>query len=693
MTNSLRFTLLAHPKTPTELESYDAPEADVIELLTETTNGEKEGVAFIPALFESCPMECRGNEGNNCGGLGPHRLNVNVTHMTAIAADIDKIASRDAFHAHVNRIRVIGYSPYWWETYSSEPGDYRGRIVVFFDKPLPLAGRNWKSDWARLLTHLGLLEDADRNASDPARLYYLPRQAPGGRKRETGYSLGRPLSWESILPPPGEAPPRVATPAQPTTWPPASEYVLAQARADVAKIVSHPGGGDHAGFRVMSTLFNDYQLSEAEALPLAREWNARQVNPRTEEELQKLRTNGERHAQGNRGEKRRTAEMAQKLNFVPKPRKATARVGRTENTASNVALVLEEMELDLYYDDFHGKLLTASGEWSDADLSSLHMRIQLETEMRTVPLEIVKQGVNAYAFGRRRNSVREEFLAYKWDRTPRIAELFVRGFGAEQNEYTEAVGRYFVCGIAKRVLEPGAQVDKMPVLEGPQGIFKSTGCRLLAGAQYFGEVTKSPKDKDFYMELQGRLICEWGELESFKRSEVDAIKHAVSSQVDRYRAPYASYVADHPRQGVFIGTTNDAEYLRDQTGNRRFLPIVCGTIDKEWIAANREQLFAEAVVEVRANQDWWDVPEELARAEQEKRRHVDPWEDALRRHFETNPDLSQVKSMDVLEKVLSIEPKIQNMTTYKRLSAAMRKLGWKMSHTRKGNSWVKGCEP
>ena len=134
----------------------------------------------------------------------------------------------------------------------------------------------------------------------------------------------------------------------------------------------------------------------------------------------------------------------------------------------------------------------------------------------------------------------------------------------------------------------------MPVLEGSQGTFKSTGLPILGG-KWFAEVHQSIDSKDFYLALSGKLLLEISEMHSFSKAEVERLKGVMSCQVDRYRAPYERRAADHPRRCVFAGTTNRDDWNRDETGARRFWPVVCGHIDLDWLTGHRDQLLAEAV--------------------------------------------------------------------------------------------------
>jgi putative DNA primase/helicase len=171
----------------------------------------------------------------------------------------------------------------------------------------------------------------------------------------------------------------------------------------------------------------------------------------------------------------------------------------------------------------------------------------------------------------------------------------VRYLGAVDTPYHRLVGRFFLINLVRRVYEPGCIMRSVPVLEGAQDKGKSTALRLLA-QPWFSDTPFKVGDKDSYQQIQGVMVYEISELESFTRAEATAVKAFVSSTEDNFRAPYERQNEKHPRQTVFAATTNAVEYLKDWTGNTRFWPLACGQeIDLDGLADAREQLLAEAL--------------------------------------------------------------------------------------------------
>lgn len=207
----------------------------------------------------------------------------------------------------------------------------------------------------------------------------------------------------------------------------------------------------------------------------------------------------------------------------------------------------------------------------------------------------------------------------KWDGVKRLETLFIDYFNANDEEYTRAVTRKVFIAAVARVMKPGIKFDWMLVLNGPPGIGKSTIIGRLA-SEWFNDSLKlsDTKDKTAAEKLQGYWILEIGELAGMSKVEENILKNFLSSQNDIYRASFGKRATPHPRQCIFIGTTNEERgYLRDTTGNRRFWPLkVYGSEKKPWDMTEEEvmQIWAEAKVYFEANEDLQLSPELEKRA-------------------------------------------------------------------------------
>lgn len=312
----------------------------------------------------------------------------------------------------------------------------------------------------------------------------------------------------------------------------------------------------------------------------------------------------------------------------------TNREGTPCATLDNCVLTLErspEFAGNIWYDTFLAKVLhrwntDIDTEWADHNDISLALHLQRVTGIPRVTSRMAGEAVVAYAMREKRNCAYDWLDALVWDMKPRLRSLATLGFGTTGSEYEVAVCRNLILSMVKRIFEPGCKSDYMPIFEGPQGVGKSRALGIIGGA-WFAESHESVTSKDFYGVLQGKWLIEIAEMHAFKQADVDKIKGIVSCAVDRYRVPYGRHTADHARQCSFAGTTNRDDWNRDDTGARRFWPIKCGRIDHDWLIANREQLFAEAVSFVRDNDEaHWIVPEDEALTQQNDRRHEDTWE-------------------------------------------------------------------
>lgn len=313
-------------------------------------------------------------------------------------------------------------------------------------------------------------------------------------------------------------------------------------------------------------------------------------------------------------------------------------------TLDNCVRVLErapEFQGNIWLDTFLGRIVHRWNrdreiEWGDNDDISLALYLQRDIGIPRVSSKMAKEAVVAYGVREQRNCAYEWLDGLSWDGFDRLQDLSTRGFGAQDNAYTRAVCRNLILSMVKRVFEPGCKSDYMPIFEGSQGVGKSRALGIIGG-QWFAESHESVLSKDFFGVLTGKWLIEISEMHAFKQADVDRIKGVVSCAIDRYRVPYGHHAADYPRQCAFAGTTNRDDWNRDDTGARRFWPVKCGVIDHQWLIDNRDQLFAEAVQVTRAGGSYWEVPWEVAEAEQEARRHNDTWEEVFEHYVTHEP--------------------------------------------------------
>ena len=230
----------------------------------------------------------------------------------------------------------------------------------------------------------------------------------------------------------------------------------------------------------------------------------------------------------------------------------------------------------------------------------------------------------------------------EWDKVERVDTLLIDYLGAADNKYVRAVTRKTLCAAACRVLNPGCKFDTMLVLNGSQGIGKSTLIAKLGGEWFSDSLSlNDTKDKTAAEKLQGYWILEIGELAGLRKAEVETLRSFLSRQNDIYRASFGKRTTPHPRQCVFFGTTNaESGYLRDTTGNRRFWPVKTpgGGNKHSWDVTQEDvlQIWAEVMHYVKAGEKLYLDPEveALAKAEQREAMESDEREGLVREYLE-----------------------------------------------------------
>ena len=255
-----------------------------------------------------------------------------------------------------------------------------------------------------------------------------------------------------------------------------------------------------------------------------------------------------------------------------------------------------------------------------------------------------KDAVVAVAAERAYHPVRDYLEGLpEWDGIPRVDTLLVDYFGAADNSYTRAVSRKSMAAAIARVYRPGTKFDSVPILNGPQGIGKSTFYAKLAGEWFSDSLTLTDmKDKSGPEKLQGYWILELGELAGMRKADIETVKSFISRVDDKYRASYGVNVESHPRQCVIVGTTNaETGFLRDITGNRRFWPVrVSGNSRKKpWQLTKEDvaQIWAETLVLYQKGEKLYleGQDAEIAVAEQADALETDEREGLVREYLET----------------------------------------------------------
>lgn len=288
--------------------------------------------------------------------------------------------------------------------------------------------------------------------------------------------------------------------------------------------------------------------------------------------------------------------------------------------------------------------------------------------------QVISEAIRWAAAKRRSHPVREWLASLEWDGVERVDRWLSTYCAAQDTPLVRAMGRAWLVQAVARAIEPGCKADAVLVLKGVQGCRKSTTCAVLGGAWYRdSDIDLGSKDK--FAQLEGAWIYELGELDAMRKSDARALKAFVSSQQDSYRPPYGRNTQDVPRTTVFVGTTNDDEFLVDPTGSRRYWVVEVGACSPERLEADRDQLWAEAV-HISKTGERWHLPADLdaeRAAGAERYTPVDSWESPI---LEWTRHESDFTLDDVWRKALGHERSNASRADDMRIATILRRIGF-----------------
>lgn len=285
--------------------------------------------------------------------------------------------------------------------------------------------------------------------------------------------------------------------------------------------------------------------------------------------------------------------------------------GKIKDTLDNIVLIIRnDSELESIAFNKHRDGIDArdglpweqmKGGWNDSDNAAL--KVYLSNKYGIYSPTKTKDAILAVAAERSYHPIKE-YLDHlpDWDEIDRVETLLIDYFNATDNSYTRAVTRKMMVAAVARIVQPGTKFDSVLILNGPQGIGKSTFFAKLAGDWFSDSLTLTDmKDKAGPEKLQGYWILELGELAGMRKTDVEVVKSFISRSDDKYRASYGVNVESHPRQCIIVGSTNaESGFLRDITGNRRFWPVRISGDGKRkaWQMSvyDVEQIWAETLV-------------------------------------------------------------------------------------------------
>lgn len=333
--------------------------------------------------------------------------------------------------------------------------------------------------------------------------------------------------------------------------------------------------------------------------------------------------------------------------------------------------------------------MTQLAEWQGRPLEDpdfIDIRLLIERAGFQPAERDVRPAVDRVARETPYNPVANYLTGLTWDGTVRLDRWMVRLLGAPDTAFVRTISPKVLISAVARALQPGCQVDTMLILEGEQGIRKSSAIAALFGRDVTREsVSLFDSHQRMVMNMMGAWVVELAEFVAIARSHNASVKGLISMRQDTVVLPYAKSASTHPRRCVFFGTINpeSAGYLTDNTGNRRYWPVAVTRIDLDGIAQRRDQLWAEALRLFRAGERWWLEGEETGHAAEQQvdREEQDPWVEPLSKKLEEesarrNGGVVSIITTDEALSLLGIPHERKDKKAQMRAATALGDLGF-----------------
>ena len=321
-----------------------------------------------------------------------------------------------------------------------------------------------------------------------------------------------------------------------------------------------------------------------------------------------------------------------------------------------------------------GNIIELEGEEYDLDEAYIHLLMENNIySSKFFVTDVLKQVAKTQSY----NPVKDYLNNVACSAIPvDINNLSSRYFGTSNPLYDIFFKKTLIAAVA-RIYDPGCKVDTTLVLQGDQGLGKSTVFKVLGG-EWFDDSMADARDKDDLLKLHQCWIQEWGEVERvFSKQQAGVLKAFLSRSTDLYREPYAPKAKRHKRHSIIVATVNNAQFLVDSTGNRRYwiIPVLGEAIDLELLKKERDGIWAAAVAAYKAGEPWWLTPE-FAKLSEDNNSHfkvTDEWESAIANYTE---NLNRVSVTEILEKVFDFEIGKMDRGSQMRVATILTFLGW-----------------
>ena len=372
----------------------------------------------------------------------------------------------------------------------------------------------------------------------------------------------------------------------------------------------------------------------------------------------------------------------------------------------NVTAVLSVPEISgqhIAYDSFTDLLVCANygtNLWrpiKDTDYTATRLWLENTGHFYPVSKDLVRDTIYYIAEGNTVDTAQQWLASLVWDGMPRVRNFFPLYMGTIATEYEYACGEYIWSALAGRVMEPGCQADMVPILVGAQGIGKTRGIQAMSpDPKHYLEINLEDDDEKLARKMRGALIGEIAELRGLKNADLEQIKAFITRCHERWVPKYVEFATTYARRVVFIGTTNEEEFLAD-VENRRFLPLRISMVDVDAIKRDRDQLWAEALQMWMERGICWGKAQELAKENQDDYKIVDNWADLVAQWLAEHPDTPLLRTHDVMVQAIGLDIRHVTRTHELRVGRMLTELGYvrdtKRDKTGKNvRVWVKGVD-
>jgi predicted P-loop ATPase len=401
----------------------------------------------------------------------------------------------------------------------------------------------------------------------------------------------------------------------------------------------------------------------------------------------------------------KTAQVGDPLDFgeISYDLGAKGTPAKTLNNAVNYIATVPQLATAFRYNAFSGLVeIDSSAPWYKerggmsrganlCDEDAILLKYFLTKTMRVeFSAQTIFEAIQVVAHKRHYHPVQNYLNSLSWDGVPRLDTWMIRYGHAIDSSYTRAISRKVLCAAVKRVMQPGCKWDHVLIIEGAQGIGKSTCCRIL-GRAWAGDMNLDPHNKDSVSMMIGKWVIELSEMVALKWADANALKSFITREKDTVRLPYERHAKDFPRQSIFIGTVNPEHvgYLNDITGNRRYWIIrFSGAVDLVGLEDNCDQLWAEARALYETEKLYLEGEAEILQVQEtQARMPEDPMRGNVIQWLKKNPEKENVSVEEVLD-YIGIPMKSVTRADQSRIAQTLVEMGWERKRVYEDGVWT-----